>query len=221
MLRLTADPDHARQGHARGREVCGWVEAKAFEQRGVGYEAQEVGEVGRSARGPVAGGLGDDPGGHGRQCRQLGVDLGFPAEGEQRDPGRLETALAQGVERRLPRRAALVHSDQDGAHAVQRRGWRGGVEADAAVGPNRRKPRGQGLDRRSQGEQLEVVVGDDEDHRWPSAGGCAPRPHRRAARWRSPARAARSLRSPRSEQSSHRAPLAAAVFHHRQQVVRR
>jgi hypothetical protein len=190
MLAMPAKPSRVvgtRPEQAHRREVGGRLEAEAPEQDGVGNEAQEVGQVDRAARGPIGGRL-DDPGGRSRERGQLRVELRLPAEREQRD-ATLGTRPSEDVERRLPRRPALVEPNQHGSHAVQRRRRRAGVEPDTAVSPHRREPSGERLYGRPQREQLQVVVGDDEDHR--------------------------------SEQSSHRAPLAAEVFHHRQQVVRR
>ena len=160
-------PTTAAHGHVGRR-----VEAEALEQDGVGHEAQEVGQVGRPAPGQVGEGLGDDAGGDGGQGGQLGVDGGLAAEGEEGDAGG-EAPLAQLVEGLLPRRPPLEQADEHGPGPVEVGDGRVGAEADAAVGPDGREPVGQVLHRRPQGEQVEVVVGDHEDHgatRLPSLG---------------------------------------------------
>jgi hypothetical protein len=90
----------------------------------------------------IAGRLGDDPGGRGRERGQLGVELRLAAEGEQRD-ATLGARPPEDVERRFPRRTALVEPNQHGADTVQRRRRRAGVEPDTTVGPHRREPGGE------------------------------------------------------------------------------
>ena len=75
----------------------------------------------------------------------------------------------------LPRRPPLEQADEDGPGPVDVGDGGVGREADAAVGPDGREPVGQVLHRRPQGEQVEVVVGDHDDHGLGLIGGSSPR----------------------------------------------
>ncbi len=145
---------------AVGRHLGRRVEAEAFEQHRVGHEPQQVLEVGRPAVHEVLERAGEDGAGHGRQCRQFGVGHRFAGEREEGDaPG-------------LARRPQLVEPVLPGSPPPQQPHQHAGgagqvtfeVERPRLGRPHRREAVGQRLDRRPQGQDLGVDVGDVPDH---------------------------------------------------------